>query len=111
MIYYPDSYNILYRKDIDESPIIKVFAGWRGGYCTGDSWKLSSGTTKIDMRDNLWYLEQYSGSCYILCEDQDQGRHSSWVESVLGNILREVPDFKFITIEEAISILERNTNA
>ena len=121
MKYYPDTWCILHRrgKETNED-IIKVFAGFYGGYASGDSWKLSSGTVSIEeitpARQGTAYknsqgyeFKQYSGSSYIIsnCENTPSG----WVGSVLGNILEQVKDFKIISIEEAVAILERNKSA
>ena len=40
--YTPDRWQVVLLKNKTES-IKKVFAGWYGGYASGDSWKLSSG--------------------------------------------------------------------
>lgn len=117
MMYYPDTWCILHRRNTETNEdIIKVFAGFYGGYASGASWKLSSGTVSIEeitpARQGTAYknsqgyeFKQYSGSSYIIsnCENTPSG----WVGSVLSNILEQVKDFKIISIEEAITILEK----
>lgn len=42
----------------------KVFAMWSGGYLDGDSWKLSSGITKVEDSEEWWDFYNVSGSVY-----------------------------------------------
>lgn len=42
----------------------KVFAGWYGGYTSGDSWKLNSGITKTTKDGDWFHFEGHSGSVY-----------------------------------------------
>lgn len=42
----------------------KVFAGWYGGYTSGDSWKLNSGITKTNKDGDWFHFEGHSGSVY-----------------------------------------------
>lgn len=102
MQYYPESYTILHWKYQGED-VIKVFGSWRGGYTSGDSWKLSSGTTSIAYNDNLWYFKQYSGSCYVLRDDP--GVHGMWQQGILQDIMQNIPGCREVSIAEAAGIL------
>ncbi len=103
MIYHPDSYSILLHKPSGD---IKVFAGWHGGYTTGDSWKLSSGTvsTEEDISTGTWKFLQYSGSCYIL--SNKQGKHTLYLLSTLDNMLNAGVGLEEITLQEAIALFK-----
>ena len=47
-----------------ESRYHRVLAGWYGGYGGGDSWKMSSGITRIVDKDKFWEIHNSSGSIY-----------------------------------------------
>ncbi len=61
-MYRPDLWTIL--KVGDGS--YKVAASWRGGYLSGDSWRVSSGIKKILDLDDYWEVTNVSGSTYLL---------------------------------------------
>lgn len=63
MIYTPDRWVVLKITD-KEQTIYKVLAGWVGGYLEGDSWKLNSGITKIEMDGDYYLFSGNSGSVY-----------------------------------------------
>lgn len=44
----------------------RVFAGWYGGYCGSDSWKLSSGVTELKDMGEYFEATNISGSVYKL---------------------------------------------
>lgn len=66
MIYYPDNWVILkIRNDAEGYTIHKVLGGWSGGYAQGSSWRLSSGITGVERKDNGDLLfKNESGSIY-----------------------------------------------
>ena len=59
--YTPDAWVVL-EFEYSGEVIRKVFAGWYGGYTTGDSWKLSSGITKVEYEGDIILFHNYSGS-------------------------------------------------
>ena len=59
----PDVWRIL-EVGAPESRHCRVLAGWYGGYLGADSWKLSSGITKIVKTRNSYLFENHSGSIY-----------------------------------------------
>lgn len=63
--------------------IRKVFAGWYGGYCGSDSWKLSSETIKTIDHGEYYEFQQHSGSVYI-CYKGAEGV-SMYMESIFCN--------------------------
>ena len=63
--YTPDRWIILEMEQADgEGPICKVFGNWYGGYAGSDSWKLSSGITKIVEHEDRYEIHNVSGSIY-----------------------------------------------
>lgn len=51
-------------QELEKEPIQKVLAGWYGGYCGSDSWKLSSGITEIMEYSDYFEFHNISGSVY-----------------------------------------------
>jgi len=62
---------VLVAIDTSEGPLFKVLAGWPGDYLHGDSWKLSSGVTKITEDETSYYIDNYSGSQYICLKEHE----------------------------------------
>lgn len=64
-MYSPDRWVIVEVKfnDTGESER-KVLASWYGGYLGNDSWKLSSGITKVIEHEQYYEIHNYSGSIY-----------------------------------------------
>ncbi len=63
--------------------IRKVFAGWYGGYCGSDSWKLSSETVETIDQGDYFEFRQFSGSTYM-CYKGNEGM-SVYMGSVFNN--------------------------
>ena len=79
-IYTPDCWTVLEfrsRYGIHR----KVFAGWYGGYLGSDSWKLSSGITKVTEFPNHYEFLNNSGSLYV-CHKNVQ-RMNSYMSNIL----------------------------
>lgn len=49
----------------DDQVTLKVFAGWVGGFTTGDSWRLNSGIVRTVETDDAYEFYGHSGSVYI----------------------------------------------
>lgn len=64
MIYYPDCWVVL-----KMSEGYKVLAGWSGGYLEGNSWRMNSGITKVDVTKGGFIFYGVSGSLYVCHED------------------------------------------
>lgn len=72
----------------------KVLGSWYGGYLYGDSWRLNSGVTSVDVsQDNLISFWGASGSCYT-CHEDDYGM-STTAASVYQQ-LEEKHGFKLV---------------
>ena len=64
----PDMWVMLRIKNENET-FYKILAGFRGGYLSGDSWRLNSGITKADVKDKAIDFHGYSGSIYTCNKD------------------------------------------
>lgn len=105
--YYPDKFVII--KTVSEYGIqYKVFASWYGGYTGSDSWKLSSGITKITKTDKGYEFLNYSGSTYF-CSKETYGM-SLYTDSIYAGFVNQLKDTPKISIEiikeEAIDSLK-----
>lgn len=71
--YYPERWVILRSTKAD---IVhdQVFAVWRGGFTTSDSWKLSSDIVSTAVEDNYYNFITHSGSQYC-CHVEQEGTH------------------------------------
>lgn len=79
-LYTPDKWLLLRMTSPRGQTAIKVLGSFYGGFAQGDSWKLSSGTTRIEDKDGVPHLHQYSGSVYALAGQEGT---SMYTESVL----------------------------
>lgn len=91
--------------------LYKIFATWRGGYTTGDSWKLNSGNEKI-VKDiargyECYHVHGYSGSIYEL--HKDGYGLSAYSSGVLQQFLKE-HCVRLLSEEESLEYLERMSN-
>lgn len=64
--YCPDRWVIVRVASKHDEPIDKVMGSWYGGYAGSDSWRFSSGITKIIEHDDRYEVHNYSGSIYEL---------------------------------------------
>lgn len=69
-VYTPDRWVMLkISMPSEPKPVFKILAGWIGGYCGSDSWKLSSGTIDamevVRGENKLLRFGQCSGSEYV----------------------------------------------
>jgi hypothetical protein len=69
--YNPDKWQIVSLVH-DGERIDKVFGSWYGGYAGSDSWKLSSGITKVVEHDTHYEVHNVSGSIYN-CGKESEG--------------------------------------
>ena len=90
MEYYPDYWQVIKIQTPDEGPIFKVFASWVGGYAQGETWKLNSGIKEIRFNEpQCIEFIGYSGSSYIVRNDEACYRTTAWTSSVLANIINK----------------------
>lgn len=77
----------------------KVFAGWYGGYLSGDSWRLSSAIVTVEEFDNRFEFTNSSGSVYV-CYKDAYGM-SRYMSSILGAWQQKYEERSDITFAEA----------
>ena len=75
----------------------KVFAGWYGGYTSGDSWKLNSGITKTTKDGDWFHFEGHSGSVYR-CHPNNY-RMSGYQTGIYSNWVKEASEKAGISIK------------
>lgn len=80
-MYSPDKWVVLRITQTDGEVWFRLFAGWYGGYASGDSWRANSGITKIVDKGELYEVYGESGSCYY-CYKTAEGL-SGYMDSVL----------------------------
>ena len=98
--YEPDYFLILRIKTPDDV-IYKVFATWKGGYINGDSWKINSGITKVEVIDNYYVFHGHTSSVYK-CHKGSYGT-TLYGQSVLQNIIdvaKEEENIEMTILEE-----------
>jgi hypothetical protein len=61
--YQPDNWVVL-KIENNEETIYKVLAGWSGGYLDGDYWRMNSGISECEEREDCFLFYGYSGSVY-----------------------------------------------
>ena len=104
---YADSYKII-KISINEEDCYKVFATFRGGYLSGDSWRLNSGITNIEKDGDNYIFTGCSGSSYT-CRKDMYGT-SFYTESILLNLEEKANGkIKILSEEEAISFIRSKT--
>lgn len=78
--YNPENWEIVKINGTD--PHYRVFGSWRGGYTTGDSWRMNSGIMSVTEDEDYYYFKGHSGSVYQ-CYKEAYGRLGPYNESVL----------------------------
>ena len=98
--YNPESWVIIkITNEAAENPLYKVFGSWRGGFATGDSWRLNSGINKMKELKDDYIFYGHSGSaysCYKKSEGTPMGAYNS---GILANLLKQLNDKDGITAE------------
>ena len=59
---HPDKWVVL--KINAEPPFYRVFAVWRGGYLSGESWRINSGVDRVEETEDAYLFYGHSGSVY-----------------------------------------------
>lgn len=92
-IYYPDCWVVL-----KLSQGYKVLAGWSGGYLDGDSWRMNSGITHVEEKDDRFTFYGVTGSLYV-CYKGLYGLRMSNV-GVYNALKEKYPDKVFLMPED-----------
>lgn len=98
--YCPDKWIVV---ELKEHKISKILSGYSGGYLYGNSWRLSSGITKIIDKDSILEIHNESGSIYH-CH-----KNSFGVNMESSGILKEIQEFTAVvlpTIEDLMLLAE-----
>ena len=82
----------------------KVFGSWRGGYLSGDYWRLNSGIKDVEEDDDYFYFNGFSGSCYK-CNKEHYGIATTYCWSVFDSMI-ELGLSKGADVE----IMDKDTN-
>lgn len=104
-MYTPDNWVIL---EIEDSKGIfhRVLAGWRGGYTTGDAWRMNSGITQIEEEENKYLVHGFSGSTYSLLKYSE--RFSPITSGIFSRLIEISKEQKIpVKTVEMESILEK----
>jgi hypothetical protein len=92
---FPDSWILCKITDKEKNQVqYRVFAGWYGGYCVSDSWKMSSPVVKTEVTDNSFDYFTNSGNCYR-CYKSTEGM-SSYMDSIYSSYTDRNTDILFI---------------
>ena len=97
-MYYPDEWCLVRIEGTD--PHWRVFGSWRGGYLDGDSWRLNSGVTSVQLTGSekqILAFSGHTGSVYE-CSIHAQGIRSPYNSSVLNN-MAEKSQGTMLTVE------------
>ena len=88
-------------------PYFRVFGGWRGGYTSGDSWRMNSGIVGIEEDEDYYYFEGHSGSCYQ-CHKNGYGLKDGlyWFSPYVHELLEHTIENSPVPIE----ILDEDTD-
>jgi hypothetical protein len=108
-MYTPDNWKIIC---IQPDNLLKVLAGWSGGYLEGDSWRMNSGITEITEDEVFYYAHGHSGSVYKLHKGGE--RFSMVTYGIFERMknddtVRNTVDT--ISIDEAIEMIEHGVNS
>ena len=86
--YHPDKWMLVEIESLDYGKITKVMASWYGGFAGSNSWKLSSGVTKITKEGKVYAFLNDSGSIYY-CHEDAYGA-SMYTQGVYGNFVDQL---------------------
>lgn len=68
----PDRWVLVKITPPDGETVYKVLAGWLGGYCGSDYYRLNSGVVRAERFEQGWDFHGFSGSVYR-CYDRNWG--------------------------------------
>lgn len=104
MNYHPDRW-VKVELSINGNKQYRVFAGWYGGYTSGDSWKLSSPIVTESVDKDSFIFDNESGSKYI-CHKNCYGT-SGYMSIVFESLTKSLKTSQ----DDYIKILEGPDNA
>lgn len=104
--YNPESWVIIrIINDKTDNVLYKVFGSWRGGFATGDNWRLNSGITKIEEQEKRYLVFGYSGSIYYCYKKSEGSPMGSYNSGILEHLLKQL-NYKDGITAEVVKITE-----
>lgn len=100
--YTPDGWAIV--KIGGDTPHYKVFGSWRGGYTSGDSWRMNSGIKSVKKDGDYFMFYGKSGSVYR-CHKDAYGSLSPYASTVLTDYRNKLKG-KFKVLKEMPNIMK-----
>lgn len=88
--YCPDRWVIVRITSKTHETIDKILGSWYGGYAGSDSWRFSSGVTKVVEHDDHYEVHNHSGSIYELAKGAEG--MSAYTASVFNNMAKKLED-------------------
>lgn len=88
-MYKPEEWLIV--KITGDDPHYRVFGSWRGGYVSGDSWRMNSGITSVEEDGGYFLFHGKSGSVYR-CHKDTYGVKSPYANTVIAEYKRKLKD-------------------
>lgn len=70
--YTPDRWTVIQLKNAAGEQHFRILGSWYGGFAGSDSWKMSSGITKVEEEEHHYQVHNVSGSVYA-CRKGAQG--------------------------------------
>lgn len=101
--YSPESWVIvkIYTSKSDTT-IYRILSSWYGDFLRGDSWRLSSGITKIEEKENEYIVHNESGSIYYL--QKGVVWMSSYAERVYKSFQKQIEELNDGSTIEIVDI-------
>jgi hypothetical protein len=106
-MYTPEEWCLI--KINQKTTFYKIFGSWRGGYLSGDSWRINSGITSVTLEGDYYYFSGASGSVYK-CHKDCYGIRSPYNSGVLLNYKEQAGDMMHIYEHMPENILEMDWN-
>lgn len=101
----PDKWIIIGKEGCKD---FKVLAGWVGGYTAANIWRLSSGVTNVESKDDFYMIHNVSGSVYK-CAKRAEG-FTSLTGSVFESIGTMEDALRTFNVEECKDLLLSKSN-
>jgi hypothetical protein len=103
--YEPDRWVIARITSKNHPTIDKIVGSWYGGFGGSDSWRMSSGITKVVPQDDHYEVHNHSGSIYKLFKGAEGT--SAYTGSVINNMATQLEEsgegmMRIIDIKEVV---------
>jgi hypothetical protein len=95
--YTPDKWELIEIVSEEGETLYKILSSWYGGYGGSDSWRFSSGITKVVEHNKHYEVHNDSGSVYI-CYKGSKGM-SAYTGIVFTNLKKQLEAKKLGTLK------------